>query len=118
MRFARRLCIPMIAVFLFAAFGRAQAQMIVTIDHKTNVQNPEGLIQVAAGQQFVIRILNTVPECFDYNFEGVLPPKTQAKATERLAPQPLNEQNVDFNVTHDPQFGSYKITITAKDLPK
>jgi len=95
--------------------------MIVTIDHKTGVQNPVGLIQVAAGQEFVIRILNTVPECFDYNFEGVLPPKAMAERAAKAAlpkPEPLQEQNVDFNVTHDPQFGSYKITITAKDLPK
>jgi hypothetical protein len=126
MRSAKYLCLPLTALLLLAISGRAKAQPaqpaqqapMVTIDHKTSVQNPVGLIQASAGQQFIIRVLNTVPECFDYNFEGVLPPKTQATMNARQAPQPLTEQNVDFNVTHDPQFGSYKITITAKDLPK
>jgi hypothetical protein len=117
MRFAKYLSIPLITAFLLAVSGQAYGQVVVTIDHKTGVQNPEGLIQVAGGQLFVIRLLNTVPECFDYNFEGVLPPKAQASATERTVPQPLKEQNVDFNINHDPQFGSYKITITAKKLP-
>ena len=83
---------------LVAVSGQAYGQVVVTIDHKTGVQNPEGLIQVAGGQSFVIRVLNTVPECFDYNFEGVLPPKTQEGMVARKVPQPLKEQNVDFNI--------------------
>lgn len=119
MQLTKHCCMTIVTVFLLAISGQAKAQTIVTIDHRTNVQNPEGLIQVAQGQQLTIKVLNTFPECFDYNFEPVLAPTTQAQRSARVkAAQPLKAEDVTFNINHDRQFGSYKITITAKDLSK
>lgn len=105
------------ALLLLLAWGTAEAHQKISISHATNVQDPEGLIQLHQGEQFEIDITHTFPDCFLYNLEAIKAAQiSEAQPAGESAPASITEGTVPFHITHDRSIGSYKITIVAKVL--
>lgn len=94
----------------------AKAQQQIELNHRTGLQSPFGLVELAHQEKFTIAITNTLPDCFDYNAEAVR--ATEEDPTAEGAGRSLEPETIRFSVTHDRQIGSYKISATLKDFPE
>lgn len=84
------------------------SQAVITLDHKSKIQNPTGVIRLSNREFFDIVILNTNQDCFDYNVETVKIPG--AEREEITNPQ----LTATIHAIHDEKVTSYVVSATKK----
>jgi hypothetical protein len=96
---------------LLPAFGgvlAADGDQAIVFDHIKNAPSASYFLRLKPKEEFVIKITNTAPQCFDYQVESV--PKSGSEA-KGLTTVPLE-------VVHDEKYGGYIVDIRRKSNPE
>jgi hypothetical protein len=85
------------------------AQQVISFNHQAERDTQTKSVYLEDGEQFVIQIADTYPQCFSYNATAV-----KATAPSERASTGLEVRTVTFNLIHSSEFGKYVISISPR----